>query len=194
MKNITWSIIFVLSISFFSCREDYIPKPRGYMKVEYPEKSYTFFDTNAPFRFAYPEYAQVLPDTSPNAEKYWYNIVFQSFDATIYLSYKNVQNNLEEYIEDTRTLAYKHTIKAEAIEESIIRQPDDQVYGLLYDLSGNTASSLQFFVTDSSDHFLRGSLYFNTTPEKDSLAPVVKFIRKDVIHMLETFEWEKNKK
>ena len=161
------------------------------MKVEYPERSYTQFDTNAPFSFAYPEYAEVVQDTSPNAEKYWYNIIFQPFDATIYLSYKKVQNNLDEFFEDSRTLAYRHTIKAEAIDESVIRQPEDNVYGLLYDLSGNTASSLQFFVTDSSDHFLRGSLYFNTTPKKDSLAPIVKFIRKDVVHMLETFEWEK---
>lgn len=191
MKNIIYSILIVISVSFLSCKEDYVPRPRGFMKVEYPERSYTQFDTNAPFSFAYPEYAEVVQDTSPNAEKYWYNIIFQPFDATIYLSYKKVQNNLDEFIEDSRTLAYKHTIKAEAIDESVIRQPEDNVYGLLYDLSGNTASSLQFFVTDSSDHFLRGSLYFNTTPKKDSLAPIVKFIRKDVVHMLETFEWEK---
>ena len=191
MKNLLYSLIIVLIISFLSCRENNVPKPRGFMKIEYPDKSYALFDTNAPFRFEYPEYAKVVPDTSPSAEKYWYNLVFKPFDATIYLSYKKVQNNLDDFIEDSRTLVYKHSIKAEAIDERIIRQPENEVYGLLYDLSGNTASSLQFFVTDSSQHFLRGSLYFNTTPKKDSLAPIIQFIRKDVIHMLETFKWRK---
>lgn len=189
MKNIIY-IFLIITFAHVSCKENYVPKPRGFMKVEYPERAYTLFDTNAPFSYEYPVYAKVLPDTSPNAEKYWYNIYFSPFDATIYLSYKDINDNLENFIEDTRTLAYKHTIKAEAIEENLIYQPEKNVYGILYDLSGNTASSLQFFITDSTDHFLRGSLYFNTTPKKDSLAPVVQFIRKDVLHMLKSFEWQ----
>ncbi len=189
MKNLIYAFLIIF-IGLISCRQDYVPKPRGYIKVEYPDKSYVLFDSNAPFRFEYPEYARVVPDTSPNAEKYWYNIEFIPFDAKIYLSYKEVEGNLGNFIEDSRTLVYKHTIKAESIDESLIHQPEDDVYGLLYDLGGNTASSLQFFVTDSMEHFLRGSLYFNTTPKKDSLAPIVSFIRKDVIHLLESFEWK----
>ena len=159
------------------------------MKIEYPAKIYTHFENHAPFMFDYPEYAKIVPDTSPNTEKFWYNLEFRPFNGTLYLSYKNVDENLDQYIEDSRTLAYKHTIKAEAIEESRISIPQRSVYGLLYDLSGNTASSLQFYVTDSARHFLRGSLYFNSTPNKDSLAPVVAFIREDVLHMIETMEW-----
>jgi gliding motility-associated lipoprotein GldD len=191
MKKFILYIIILSVVSVASCRQDYVPKPRGYMKVEYPEKEYTEFDTTAPFSFEYPVYAEIVPDTSPNAEKYWYNIKFPPFDATIYLSYKDVNNNLNEFVEDSRTLAYKHTIKAEAIDESLIHQPEKDVYGILYDFSGNTATSLQFFVSDSSRHFLRGSLYFNTTPEKDSLAPVVSFLREDILHLLDSFEWEK---
>jgi gliding motility-associated lipoprotein GldD len=176
--------------AFSACKEDYTPKPRGFMKVEYPPKIYTRFETDAPFSFDYPEYARVVSDTSLNTEKYWYNIEFPVFDGTIYLSYKSVNDNISAFIEDSRTLAYKHTIKAEAIEESIISKPTERVYGLLYDFSGNTATSLQFFLTDSSRHFLRGSLYFNTTPRKDSLAPIIGFIREDVLQMIESFEWK----
>ncbi len=191
MKNKLISAVFILIITAsFSCNQEYTPKPRGFMKVEYPSKIYSRFENDAPFAFDYPDYAKVLPDTSLNAEKYWYNIKFPVFDATIYLSYKEVNGNLPGFIEDSRTLAYKHSIKAESIEESIIRRNEADVYGLLYDLSGNTASSLQFFLTDSSQHFLRGSLYFNTTPKKDSLSPVINFIREDILQMIESFEWK----
>ena len=177
-------------MTFYSCKEDYTPKSKGYVKVQYPEKQYTVFDTNAPFTFQYPVYANVVPDQSPNAEPHWYNIKYPDFDATIYLSYKEVQSNLQAYIEDSRELAYKHTIKAEAIDESIIRDTSRNVYGIIYDLRGNTASSVQFFTTDSSEHFLRGSLYFNTQPNRDSLRPVIRFIRKDITYLIETLKWE----
>lgn len=189
MNNKFINIVLLLIMILTACKQDYTPKPRGFMKLEYPAKIYRSFDTTAPFTFDYPEYAEVIPDTSPNAEKFWYNIEFPSFSGTIYLSYKNLNNNLGQYTEDSRVLAYKHSIKAEAIEERLISRPGNSVYGLLYDLTGNTASSLQFYVTDSVTHFLRGSLYFNTTPQKDSLAPVVRFIREDVLHMIETLQW-----
>lgn len=189
MNNKFINIVLLLMMFLAACRQDYTPKPRGFMKLEYPAKIYRSFDTTAPFTFDYPEYAEVIPDTSTNAEKFWYNIEFPSFNGTIYLSYKNINNNLGQYIEDSRILAYKHSIKAEAIEERLISRPENSVYGLLYDLTGNTASSLQFYVTDSVTHFIRGSLYFNTTPQKDSLAPVVRFIREDVLHMIETLQW-----
>ncbi len=196
MRNILLFILVLFIAGTIACREDYTPKPRGFMKVEYPTKIYKTFKSDAPFSFDYPEYARVVPDTSLNAEKYWYNIEFPVFDGTIYLSYKQVHNDLSAFVEDSRNLAYKHTIKAEAIDESIINNPQDKVYGLLYDFSGNTATSLQFFLTDSSRNFLRGSLYFNTTPQKDSLAPIIAFIREDVIQMIDSFKWkntEKNK-
>lgn len=157
--------------------------------MDYPPKSYSLFNDNAPFRFRYPDYGKVVPDTSVNAEPYWYNIVFPVFDATIYLSYKKVSNNLDVYVEDSRILAYKHTPKAEAIDESIVVRKEVPLYGIIYDLKGNTASSLQFFLTDSIHNFLRGSLYFNTVPEKDSLAPIIQFLRQDLDTMIASFSW-----
>lgn len=189
MKSKGVLLFSIILAAFTACREDYTPKPRGFMRVEYPPKIYTRFESKAPFSFDYPEYAKVVPDSSPNAEKFWYNIEFPVFDGTIYLSYKKVNDNLTAFIEDSRSLAYKHTIKADAIEESIINKPKENVYGILYDFSGNTATSLQFFLTDSSRHFLRGSLYFNTAPRQDSLAPVIDFIREDVLQMIESYRW-----
>lgn len=180
----------VLILYTCSCRQDYTPKPRGYMKIDYPTKNYILFDEGAPFTFNYPDYAQILPDKSKNAEPYWYNILFPDFDGTIYLSYKKVDKNLSVFIDDSRSLAYKHSIKAEAIDESLVSKPEIPLYGIIYDLKGNTASSLQFFLTDSTRHFLRGSLYFNTTPEKDSLGPVIAFIRQDVEELIKSFKWD----
>ena len=189
MKN-TFSIIFLITILVLtSCNQDYTPKPRGYMKIEFPDKQYREFNIGAPFSFNYPTYAEVLPDNSKNAEPWWFNIVFPSFDATIYLSYKKVDDNINVYIEDSRTLAYKHSIKAESIDESLIYDTETKTFGIIYDLKGNTASALQFFLTDSSNHFIRGSLYFNTAPEKDSLAPLVSFIREDLEMLINTFQW-----
>ncbi|MCK4919757.1 MAG: gliding motility lipoprotein GldD [Bacteroidales bacterium] len=189
MKKI-YLILFLFPILLlFSCRQDYTPKPRGYMKIEYPEKKYVRFDAGAPFSFSYPEYAKVIPDSSINAEPWWYNIIFPSFDGTIYLSYKEVNENVNIFIEDSRNLVYKHTIMAESIDESLIYIPEKKIFGIIYDLKGNTASSLQFFLTDSSQHFMRGSLYFNSTPEKDSLAPIVSFIRLDLEEFIHSFQW-----
>ncbi len=189
-KGIAMLTMMAMMAVIISCHESYTPKPRGYLRVQYPEKKYQSFDTNAPFSFEYPVYARIVPDTSANSEPFWYNIYFPSLDATIYLSYKPVKNNLQKYVEDSRTLVYKHTIKAEAIDESTIHLDSSNVYGIMYSLKGNTASSLQFFVTDSTRNFLRGSLYFNAEPDKDSLAPVITFLRKDVDHLVNTLQWK----
>lgn len=185
---IPFLIIFIFIVS---CKQTYTPKPTGYPKIEYPEKIYAWFDTNAPFSFEYPIYARIEADKSKNAEPYWYNIVFPSLNGTIYLSYKAITSDrLSQYIEDSRTWVYKHTIKADAINESLIYDTARNVYGIIYDLEGNTASSLQFFITDSTKHFLRAALYFNTQPNADSLAPVINFIREDVIHLINTCRWK----
>lgn len=181
--------LLVSSVIISSCKNDYTPKPRGYLKVSYPVKAYTRFETDAPFSFELPVYSQIVPDSSPNAEQWWYNILFPDFDGTIYLSYKSIDDNLGKFIEDSRILAYKHSIKAESIEETPVINNDIPLFGIIYDLKGNTASSLQFFLTDSINHFLRGSLYFNTTPNQDSLAPVVSFLREDLEVMINSFEW-----
>jgi len=176
-----------------ACHQDYVPKPRDYIRISYPEKSYRLFDTVAPFRFLYPSYAQMLPDSSSGAEPFWYNLEFKPLNGTLYLSYKNFNRNPDKLISDSRNLVYKHSIKAESIEETVLSDSSRHVYGILYDLKGNTASSLQFFVTDSSQHFLRGSLYFLAQPDKDSMAPVIRFVRQDVIKLIESLEWKNNR-
>ena len=179
-------ILFALA----SCRQNYTPKPRGYLRVDFPEKEYAVFDSTCPYRFACPVYARVVPDTDYNSEPCWVNIEFPSFDGKIHISYKRVSGNLYGYIEDSRALAYKHTIRADAIRETVYSNPQAGVHGILYDIKGNAASALQFYLTDSLRHFLRGSLYFNVAPDKDSLAPVIAYFREDIIHLMESFEWK----
>jgi len=180
-----------LIFALFSCRETYSPKPRGYYRIDLPEKSYQLFKETCPYSFEYPKYSVLYNDSSIHAEPYWINIYFPQFNGTLHLSYKPIRNNLKVLVEDAHAMAYKHTVKADAIEEQYIKNELDKVYGLLYEIKGNAASSLQFFVTDSSSHFLRGALYFQTNPNKDSLAPVIDFVRQDLIHLIETITWNK---
>jgi len=191
IKYLSGSIVIIyILISFTFCKDNYTPKPPGYVKIEYPEKKYKLFDSFPAFRFEYPEYAFIGLDSSIRTQPGWFNVDFPSFNGTIFLSYKTLDNNLGEYIEDCRQLAYKHTIKAETIDEIMIRNPDNKVFGIFYEIKGNVASSVQFFVTDSIRHFLRGSLYFNTQPNQDSLSPLINFVRKDIDHLIETLEWK----
>lgn len=174
-----------------ACSEPAItPKPRSYPRIDLPEKQYQHYDSLCPFSFDYPNYAKVLSDPDKNAEPCWLNIEYQRFKATLHLSYKPVQNNIRNYIEDSRTLASKHMVKSTGIEEQLILRDSAKVYGLLYNIEGNTASALQFYLTDSSRHFIRGSLYFNAAPNIDSVAPVLNFLQKDVQRMIQSFGWK----
>ena len=187
--KINYFLLFLFLIISSSCSENYTPKPRAYFRISFPEKKYESFDEGAPFKFEIPEYSAVLKDSSDMAEKWWYNLVFPKMKGTIHLSYKNIDKNLNKYIEDSRSLVYKHTIKADAINEQTFINKEKKLYGVLYEIKGNAASPYQFFVTDSTKHFIRGALYFNVHPNKDSLAPVFKFIKKDIIHLMESVEW-----
>lgn len=190
-KLLSFIIALILFFSMDACREDYTPKPRGYFRIDLPEKEYRLFDTVYPYTFEYPAYARVVPDHRINSEAYWINIEYPQFRGTIHVSYKAVSGNLLEYLEDARTFVMKHIPKADAIDDSLIYRPEDRVYGLVYDIEGTGAASpCQYFVTDSSAHFLRGALYFNTSPNNDSLAPVIEFIRQDIRHMLTTLKWK----
>ncbi|MFZ5941391.1 MAG: gliding motility lipoprotein GldD [Bacteroidota bacterium] len=189
MKIYHYALLLTVLI-FTGCRSHQTPKPMGYPRVDYPEKSYVLYDDAAPYSFEYPSYAKVVPDTDPNSEPWWVNVVIPSLKGTIHISYKPVHNNLEKYIEDSRTLVYKHATKAENIEETPFLDPENRRFGIIYDLSGNVASGVQFFITDSTRNFLRGSLYFNSTPNKDSLYPVISFVREDIVHLIETTRWK----
>jgi gliding motility-associated lipoprotein GldD len=187
--------LFLLAGGFITvligCSSTPIPKPRGYFRLEFPKKEYKVFDSMLfPYRFYYPVYGEIKIDDESGAEKYWINIDFPKYKAKVHISYKSVNGNIDNLIEDVRTLAYKHTIKADAINEKIFTNPERKVYGILYDIKGNAASSYQFYVTDSVKHFLRGALYFNVHPNKDSLLPAVDFFSKDMIYLIESLEWK----
>ncbi|MDF1548392.1 MAG: gliding motility lipoprotein GldD [Bacteroidales bacterium] len=181
-------IIFLLLI--VSCSDTYTPKPRGYFRIEFPDKEYVDYNGNEPYTFKIPKYSYMKKDSSEFAEEWWNNLVFPTLKGKLHLSYKRLNNNLNNFVEDSRMLAYKHTIKADAIEEQVFINNHKKVYGILYEIKGNAASPFQFFATDSTQHFLRGSLYFNVYPNKDSLAPVFDFIKKDILVLIESIEWK----
>lgn len=182
--------ILLITLLLLSCSNNYAPKPRGYFRISLPEKSYLQTDTTLPYSFEFPQYARLRPDNQGVREPYWINVDFPRFNAKIHISYKPVKNNLYQLLEDNRELAFKHTVKADAIKEQLFEAPEKKVYGILYEIEGNTASPAQFFLTDSTNHFLRGSLYFNTIPNKDSIAPVLDFVKQDIIHLMETLTWK----
>lgn len=180
--------LVVAAFLLVSCKQHYSPKPYGYFRIDLPTKEYKAYDGNMPYSFELPVYAFI---TSDSVNREWSNIEFPLNNATVYMTYKALNNDFARYLEESREFVYKHTVKADAINESFYGNDDKKVYGILYDIKGNTASSVQFFITDSTDHFLRGSLYFNSVPNKDSLGPVIEFIRADIVHMMETFSWKK---
>ncbi len=183
-------LIVVLLVFASSCKHKGTPKPRGYFRIAFPEHNYQSFEGDYPYSFESPVYAKVVQDKERNAEKYWVNIVYPQYKGVLHLSYKEIDNNLQLLLEDSRKLAYKHSIKADAIGEKLFMSDSTKVYGILYDIKGDAASAVQFFLTDSVKHFLRGSLYFDAIPNKDSLAPVVNFVKEDIMHLMETVQWK----
>ncbi len=185
--------VFFLISTFYliGCGEaSYTPKPKGYYQITLPKKEYTNYKGNCPFSFDIPVYSEIQDYKSDSSKYCWKNLQFGKFKATVHISYYGLNNDLLKHSEDSRSLAYRHSIKAQFIDEKIINNPKDKVYGVVYDIGGNTASSFQFWVTDSSMHFVRGSLYFNFVPNPDSLAPVSDFVKQDIYHMINTFKWQ----
>ena len=182
-----------MCITHWSCDEEetvYSPKPRGYVRINFPEKKYRLYDSICPYRFEIPVYARIEQDQHNGAEPCWQNLEFPQFNATIHLSYKQVKGDLDKHLENSHYFANKHQIKATGLEEIAILRDSARVYGLLFDIAGNTASSLQFYLTDSTRHFLRGALYFNSVPNVDSLQIVIDFLKKDVLHLINTTAWK----
>jgi putative hemolysin len=181
-----------LASFLFSCGSDtdVIPRPKGYCEVTFPAKEYQRYDSLCPFTFEYPVYSKIRPFTRDLSKTCWFDVVFPKYAATLHLSYEDVSNNFAKYSEDQHELAYKHTSKANAIEEIFVEAPQDKVWGIVYNIEGDAASNYQFHVTDSQRHFLRGSLYFDIKANADSVAPVLNFLKKDVMHLVETVKWK----
>ncbi len=184
--------LFILSIFFAGCTQDYSPKPRGYFNIKFPEKKYQTYSSDCPYSFDFPVYAKVLADTQKDAKPCWLDVAYPEFNGRIHLSYQpvNSRQQFDQLVEDARTFAFKHTVKATAIDEGVISYPERKVYGVYYSIDGNTASSVQFFLTDSSKNYLRGALYFNEQPRLDSIQPVLDFVEKDIDVMIKSFKWK----
>jgi gliding motility-associated lipoprotein GldD len=193
MKLLGMALIATLLFSACNSSPDYAPKPRGYFRIVFPKKEYQQFDSaGCPFTFTYPKYAVVEPDKRADAKPCWLNMQFPQFEGTLHLSYQPIRSkkDFNELIEDAHTFAFKHSVKASGIEQGIIYNPDNKIFGIYYTIEGNAASSAQFFLTDSTRNYLRGALYFNTEPRLDSIQPVLDFVKKDVKVMIQSFKWK----
>ncbi len=189
-RIILLSFLIVFACLPISCRDKAMPKPKGYFRIDFPQKNYEIWNQDYPFSFEYLKGAKVIKDKSRLAEQYWLNIEYPKYNAILHLSYKEVSKNLEKYLEDSHKLVYKHAIKADAIDEKNYIDKENNIFGLVYRIQGNAASAIQFIATDSSKHFLRGSLYFNNHPNSDSLAPVIQYIDRDIVHLMESLKWK----
>lgn len=196
-SGLYFSICCLLVLSFMGCNSDPLPKPRGYFEIELPQKKYVVFDEpEYPYSFEYPVYGNVIKDSTffddlPE-NPYWVNVEFPGFDARIHISYKVVggKNSLSLLVEDAFKMTSKHSLKATSIDEIPIKGGPG-VEGFVFDIGGNAATGKQFFVTDSTRHFLRGALYFNATPNYDSIRPVETFLYRDMQHLIQTLRWKK---
>ncbi len=191
IKNLNPKYLLILTVLFFSCQENYTPKPRGYFRIDLPDKTYQNLDsTGFPYSFHYPKYAFLSNDPYNPKQKYWLNINFPAFNATVHISYRRINNNLADILNDAHTLVAQHISKADAIYDSLIIKPKQKVYGVVFNIEGvSVASPYQFYVTDSTQHYLRGALYFNTHPNNDSLKPVIEFLKTDIDTLLNSLKW-----
>lgn len=192
VKKLILFISAALIITACGNNQDYSPKPRGYYRIVFPEKAYQPYVSNCPFTFEYPKYAVIEPDKKPDAKPCWLNMQFPQFNGTLHLSYEHIlsKKEFDLLIEDAHKLSFKHTVKATGIDEGIIRYPEKKVYGIYYTIDGNAASSVQFYLTDSTKNYIRGALYFQSEPKLDSIQPVLDFVKKDVDVMIKSFRWK----
>lgn len=191
-------IYYLISIVIFcvACNDDVIPKPKGYLRLEYPKAKYLNTTIESiPFSFEANELGKKVTSKKliSSTESYGVNIEYPMLKGTIYLTYKSIENNpdnLINFLRDAQNFTQKHTSKADEIKEKEFLSPLNKVYGMFYEVGGNAASQSQFYVTDSTAHFLTGSLYFYAKPNYDSILPAAKYLEKDIKHIMETIRWK----
>lgn len=191
IKTVFKSILFLSAIVMLSCDQDFVPKPKGFNKIDLPDHQYSLLPDTLPYQFQYSKNATIEKSRSPVADPYWITIKYPGLYASVQLTYKAVNKDerlLEEYMRDAYNLTSKHQVKAYAIDETLIKSPSGKI-AIVSELSGEVPTQFQFFTTDSSDHFLRGALYFETATQNDSLAPVIEYIKTDMVHLINTLEW-----
>ncbi len=189
IPKIIYSLTFLLLVA--ACSSDYYPKPRGYNRIEFPEHAYRSLPDSLPYIFEYSSYAKMLKDTSRISEKDWVEIYYPRLKANVHITYKNLHQNMDllrEYLDDAYFLTSKHQIKAYAIDDIIMTSPSGKTFSIA-ELDGQVPSQFQFICTDSTTHFIRGALYFNTKVNNDSLRPSIEYVKVDVLHMMNTLMW-----
>lgn len=194
-QRVIVSFLACLFMSVVSCNSDYTIRQKGYFRIDLPEHQYQTFDKEGfPYSFEYPVYGKVVQDSTFFEDEpenpYWINIDFPTLNGKIYISYKDVRkNNFVKLVDDAFKLTYKHSTKATAIKDSLMVTPSG-ITGIFFKVGGNAATARQFFVTDSVRHFLRGALYFDATPNSDSLGVVNDFLEVDMRHLVNTLKWK----
>ena len=194
MKSTVIASLFVCSILMMtiSCSKDYTPKPKGYNRIPLPAAEYRALPDSLPYTFEYSKHASLLKDTSWIRERHWVEINYPTLKANIHITYKKLLNNeqlLKEFLNDSYVLTAKHQIKANAINETIVTREDKKV-AIIAEIEGEVPSQFQFTMTDSSKNFLRGALYFNTQVANDSLKPAIDFMKKEMMHIVNTLEFK----
>lgn len=178
------SIFLIVSILLISCGGEVLPKPQAFLRLEYPAPTYAKVQSDCPYAFDKNELALIAPQ-----KNCWINLEYPALNATLHLSYVPVNDNLNVLLEDVQKLTYEHAVKADNIDPTVYENKQQNVFGMVYEVSGNAASQAQFYVTDSLKHFLTGSLYFNAKPNYDSIYPAVNYIKKDIRVLIESLEW-----
>ncbi|MFD2563279.1 gliding motility lipoprotein GldD [Aquimarina rubra] len=177
-------VVCVLS----SCGGETLPKPKGMLRLAYPAPKYEQALLDCSYTFEKNKIANF--EKAKNNRRCWYNIDYPKLNATVYISYYDVNNNLDSLLRDAQNLTQEHFIKADAIQPKDFMYPEKKVYGRIYEVTGNAASSCQFYVTDSVNNFVSGSVYFKVKPNYDSILPAAKYLRNDIIHFMETVQWK----
>ncbi len=183
MKNF---IVLLFTVVLIACGEETLPKPKPYLKLQYPQKSYQRIDTTCPYSFEISNMAHVS-----FKDNCWSSITYPQLKATIHITYRDIDNNFDEILKEVEKLTFEHTVKADVIDAMPYENFEKKVFGKVYNIEGNVASNIQFSITDSTNHVLAGALYFYALPNYDSIIPAIKYIEKDIIHLVETVEWNK---
>jgi gliding motility-associated lipoprotein GldD len=193
-----FSPLLLPPLLWLSCTDAPVARPDAFMRIGLPStEAYAPLNEDAPFGLSINTEAKVIVKevlTEEGTEQaregeYWLDIAYPSILSTVQFTYKPVDNNLEALVRDAQQLAYKHTLKASGMREQFFEYKDEKVYGLYYELSGASATTTQFYATDSTEHFLRGVLYHYSPPNADSLAPVTQFMREEILQMISTLNW-----
>ena len=171
--------------AIIGCKDDVLPKPSGYLRLDYSEAHYANFQNKCPFIFETNSAAVIEAKSDCN-----FTISYPKMKATIYLTYKPVANNMNELLRDAQKLTFEHVIKADEIIEQPYLNSKRKVYGMFYQVDGNAATNSQFYVTDSTHHFITGSVYFYAKPNFDSIMPAASYIKNDMQHIIETLQWK----